>query len=132
MATTFVSLVEYKGGSINYNSLSLEETPRDIYTVTITMKKNDTVMIYKFSSATFKHLSHQCIYTFCMGDFDKSFQYININILDIYKEFINIFNLMRMDPGRQITRIELNKEVYKHNFIISRELPEIVNISKYA
>ena len=132
LATNFVSLVEKTGGSIHYNTLSLQDTPRVIYVICIKMKRNNYELLYKFSSVTFSNNSYKCNYSYSIDNLEESYQYIEINVVNIHMELITIFNLMGIDIlDRKITSIELNKELYQTGFARSKQLPEIVNISKY-
>ncbi len=131
LAIKFVQLVKEAGGAVHCHNLSLEESPRAIYTISVIMQRNENELVYKITNLTFMSGQAKCTSTFSIDNVPDTSTVIDTNSNDINIELVSIFNIMGTDPARKIKRIELNKEVYQQGFMISHQLPEIVNISKY-
>ncbi len=131
LATNFVQLVEETNGAIHCQTLSLEKSPRAIYTISIIMQRNENELVYKITNLTFMSGQAKCTSTFSIDNIPQISAVIDTNINDINIELVSIFNIMGTDPDRKIKCIKLDKEVYQSGFMISHQSPEIINISEY-
>ncbi len=131
LAVTYVSLVNESGGPISYTELSLQEKPKPIYSIKITMRTNHNTLIYVFSNIGVSNMSNICFTSCSKNNISGHHQFIENNIGTINNKIVSIYNLMTHDPTRRITKMELNKELYSHNFMFTQQAPEIISIIKY-
>ncbi len=106
-----------KVGITTYTDLSMEEKPRKIYTITITlMIMNSTKIEYSLTNIGYINSNNRIYYNFGYYYTPKNTRFIECNYMDITNELFRIIDIMRLD-NRQIISIRYCSEKYNHDFI---------------
>ncbi len=112
----FVNDVGKVGGATSYHNLSMEENPREIYTIRVIMKKDFTEFEYELTSIG--HINNNMInYNFGYINLPKNTRFLDCNIYKICDELVNLVDILRLD-NRKIISIKYCSEKYSHDFII--------------